>query len=384
MKIGIDATFSPHGGSLGHLLEFIKEFSNVYSKSNLILYTKKENIEVLGDDILSKCTLRIIRSASYGNFFRVIWGQVLLPIWCRIDDVDILFCPGNISPIMKTTKIKAQWIATIGPFSKDTYTSLGLRDKFSNIVNKYFILVSGYTSDIVIHESYYSKQLFQNKYSYPSKNQFLIECGKDDFYKPSQDKIESSNIISNILNGDLLCVSHLYPYKNIECLIVAIASYKKNHNSAEKLYIAGKKADAKYYKKLEKLVAEYGLQNDVIFTGMVTKAELKFAYSKCKLFVFPSLCESSGYTLIEAMSCGAAILASDRTAIPFTCRDGADYFDAYKVDALLLKLETLLADDSELMRMREKSLVRASEMIDYKTATREFLKIVRNESPPIL
>ena len=302
-----------------------------------------------------------------------------MPFLSKLDGLDILFCPGNISPLVKTTKIKAQWIATVGPFEKDTYTALRLRDKFLNVVNKYFILLSGYTSNVVIHESFYSQQLFEKKYRYPSKNQFLIECGKDHFFTPFSGKIQSSNIISDISSEDLLCVSHLHPYKNIERLMVAIRLYKSNHKADLKLYIAGKKADMRYVKRLEKLVADYGLQNNVIFTGVVTKSELKFAYSKCKLFVFPSLCESSGYTLIEAMSCGAAILASDRTAIPYTCRDGAQYFDAYNADDLLSKLETLLIDDIELIEMRKKSLNRASEMIDYRTATREFLQIVNNK-----
>ncbi|MDE0946321.1 MAG: glycosyltransferase [Sphingobium sp.] len=49
----------------------------------------------------------------------------------------ILFCPGNISPIFKTTKIKSQWIATIGPFSKDVYAGLGFREKLLMFINKY-------------------------------------------------------------------------------------------------------------------------------------------------------------------------------------------------------------------------------------------------------
>ena len=108
MKIGIDATFTPHGGSLGHLTEFLTELSKQFTKSDLILYTKKENLEVLGSAITSKCTVRISKSASYGNFFRVFWGQLFLPIVSVIDGLDVLFCPGNISPIIKTTRIKAQ------------------------------------------------------------------------------------------------------------------------------------------------------------------------------------------------------------------------------------------------------------------------------------
>ena len=379
MKIGIDATFSPHGGSLGHLLEFIREFSCIYSKSDLILYTKTENIELLGEDIVGRCTLRIVRSAFFGNFFRILWGQLILPFLVKTDGIDVLFCPGNISPIVKTTKIKAQWIATVGPFLKDAYVGLGLRGKFLLIVNKYIIKMSAYTSNVVIHESLFSKQLFENEYGYPSENQFLIECGKDHFFTSSVDKVKSSNVIGDITCEDLLCVSHLYPYKNLERLIEAVFLYKNKYNSELKLYVAGKKADLNYVKRLEKQVAECGLKDDVIFTGVITKAELKFAYSKCKLFVFPSLCESSGYTLIEAMSCGAAILASDRTAIPHTCKNGAQYFDAYKIDDLISKLETILADETGLIEMRKESLIRASEMIDYKTATKDFIKIISDD-----
>ena len=378
LKIAIDATFTPHGGSIGHLIEFIKKFVTVYSKNNLILYTKKENLAIIGKDLVNKCTIKIVSSASYGNFSRLIWSQFLLPINCKINDFDILFCPGNFSPIIKTTKIKAQWIATIGPFSKDVYTSLSWLDKLSLFINKYAILFSGYTSNVVIHESFYSKKLFENKYYYNPKFQFLIECGKDDFYAPSKEKISSSRIISKLSNDDLLCVSHLYSYKNIELLISAFALYKRKNKTSTKIFIAGKIPDLNYFKNLEKLIKQQSLQNDIIFTGIIKKEELRYAYSNCKLFVFPSLCESSGYTLIEAMSCGAAVLCSNVTAMPFTCKYGAEYFNPYSKKDLKIKLHSILNNKKILTEMKKKALSRSSEMIDYKTATNQFLKIIDN------
>jgi hypothetical protein len=38
IKFGIDATFTPHGGSHGHLQEFIKNISKSHPKTDLILY----------------------------------------------------------------------------------------------------------------------------------------------------------------------------------------------------------------------------------------------------------------------------------------------------------------------------------------------------------
>ena len=376
MKIAIDATFSPHGGSLGHLLEFIEGISDSHPKSDFFLYTKEENIELIGADLSGRCTIKIIRMASFGNFFRLVWGQFILPFYAKLDGVDVLFCPGNISPFIKTTKVKAQWIATVGPFVADTYEALNAKEKCFNFINKIFILISGYTSNVVIHESIYSQQLFEGTYRFAPKKQFLIECGKDKFFTPFSGKIDSSNRISQITNNDLLYVSHMYPYKNVERLIEALYILKKSDRFENKLYIVGKIGDEQYVKNLEKLIDERHLKNDIIFTGLATKVELRFAYSNCKLFVFPSLCESSGYTLIEAMSCGAAVLASDRTAIPFTCKEGAKYFDARSVEDLAVKLQEILSDRIVLEQMEANSLGRARKMIDYQTATGEFLRIV--------
>lgn len=134
----------------------------------------------------------------------------------------------------------------------------------------------------------------------------------------------------------------------------------------------------KYFKKLKNLIDLNNLSNDVIFTGPVTKNELRFAYSNCKLFIFPSLCESSGYTLIEAMSCGAPILASNKTAIPFTCKYAAEYFDGYDENDLLLKLVNTASNIDKLKLMKKNSIIRSSEMINYEISTNIFLDIVKS------
>jgi glycosyltransferase involved in cell wall biosynthesis len=46
-------------------------------------------------------------------------------------------------------------------------------------------------------------------------------------------------------------------------------------------------------------------------SGPISDAELRCAYAGAAAFVFPSLCEGFGLPLLEAMSCGAPIAASD-------------------------------------------------------------------------
>lgn len=379
MIIGIDSTFTPHGGSLTHLEEFVKEISKTYPSSKIFLYLKKENINLFSDKMLNSCTLKVIKMASYGNFFRVLWSQLVLPVESKYTGVELLFCPGNFSPIIKSTRIKAQWIANIGPFCKDMYAGLNIIGKIYLLIYKWLILLSCRSSNIIIHQSEYSKILFEKKYNLKKENQYLIQCGKDDFYKPSTKKTNSSNIISSISHNDILCVSHLFPYKNIESLIIAFGSYNNGESYNSKLFIVGKKMSKNYYLKLEKIVSNLGLNEKIFFTGMANKEELKYAYSICKLFVFPSFCESSAYTLIEAMSCGSAILTSNKTAMPYTCQNAAEYFNPYDEKDLLFKFNIILKDDKKLNYMKKKSLERASQMINFKDATLKFLKIANNK-----
>lgn len=379
MKIGIEATFTPHGGSLVHLHEFIKEIANNYKKSEIILYLKKENIEIMDKFVLEKCTIKIINSASYGNFLRLLWSQFVLPLSVIINRINVLFCPGNFSPILKTSRVKAQWIATIGPFCKDMYQREKAIKRLILYVNKLLILISSRTSNVVIHQAEFSKRLFEKKFGLNKNNQYIIQCGKDDFYDTNFKTDNIKAIISDISKNDFLCVSHLFPYKNIELLIEVFHDFLRKFSIQSKLYIIGKKMSYSYYLKLENIIDSLNIRENIIFTELSDKQDLKYAYSNCKLFIFPSLCESSGYTLIEAMSCGAPILASDKTAIPFTCGNAAEYFDAYDKNDFFLKLEKIALDESKLKIMKKKSLERSSEMINYQKATSIFLNIVKSK-----
>jgi glycosyltransferase involved in cell wall biosynthesis len=377
MKIGIDATFSPHGGSLVHLQKFVEGFTETVPKLEVVLYIKKENVSLIKKDILEKCVIKVIKIASYGIFSRVLWTQLVFPITLKFDQISVLFSPGNFSPIIKTTKVKSQWIATIGPFCKDMYENNKISTRFSLFINKWIIIFSSFTSNVVIHQAEYSRQLFVKKYYLRPSNQYLIQFGKDDYFKPDLKKIDENNKISNISSNDLLYVSHIFPYKNIQMLIEVFIKFKNRNNTNSKLYIVGKIMDRRHYNLLLRIIDDHNFNDKIIFTGLSSKKDLKYAYSVCKLFTFPSLCESSGYSLIEAMSCGAPILASNKTAIPFTCGDAAEYFNPYNDDEFLSKLEKLYFDNNKLQSLMNKSLDRANEILNYKVATKNYLEIIR-------
>ena len=92
--------------------------------------------------------------------------------------------------------------------------------------------------------------------------------------------------------------------------------------------------------------------------------------------IFPSLAESSGYTLIEALSCGTAIITSNLTAIPDTCGDAALYFDAFKGDDLGKKMIALNSDNGLLSVLRNKAIERKNNFLNYREASELFYKFL--------
>ncbi|MDB2398531.1 glycosyltransferase [Planktomarina sp.] len=349
----------------------------MFRDESLRVFIKEENIEIIGKEILDGCTLEIVNVSS-NKILWILWLQIILPLKLYKLNYNVLFSPGNISPILKTTEIKSQWIATIGPFDTAVYSGLSLKQKIILLINKYLILFSVKTSNVVIHESKYSLSLLKNKYSLDTDCQFLIECGKSNFFNYDINiNHVANNYIKDISDDDLLCVSHFYPYKNMERMIKAFFMFLDNaEDKTTRLFICGLPIFKSYYQTILELVTNSNYEKNIIFVGGVNHFDLRYAYSKCRFLLFPSLCESSGYALIEAMSCGTPILATRLTAIPFTCGDAALYFDAYDIRDQSLKLQQLYNDQNTLNDLSDKSFKRSDAMMNYEEAADAYFQIL--------
>jgi glycosyltransferase involved in cell wall biosynthesis len=68
--------------------------------------------------------------------------------------------------------------------------------------------------------------------------------------------------------------------------------------------------------RLEAVGRELGIADELRLTGFVTDEELTALYQLCRVFFFPSLYEGLGLPVLEALQCGAPVVASDRSSIP--------------------------------------------------------------------
>jgi glycosyltransferase involved in cell wall biosynthesis len=115
----------------------------------------------------------------------------------------------------------------------------------------------------------------------------------------------------------VLFVSSLWPYKNCDGLLRAWALARAELGDRQ-LAIVGRGCDEKYIAALHSLAGELGISEDVIFVGCVPLEETVRFYQAADVFVYPSLNETFGLPILEAMACGCPVVTSDTSAMPET------------------------------------------------------------------
>jgi len=98
------------------------------------------------------------------------------------------------------------------------------------------------------------------------------------------------------------------------------------------------------------------------------RADLIALYSMADAFVFPSWIEGFGIPLLEAMTCGAPIIASDRGAIPEVVGTAGLLADAEDAAGFSRHLAAVLGDPARAAALRKAGLARAAQFSWERTA----------------
>lgn len=160
------------------------------------------------------------------------------------------------------------------------------------------------------------------------------------------------------IQNQILFAGNIEERKGVHILISALAKLKSRDF---KMIIAGGYDEYDdYFISLKGLISGLNLENNIFITGRVSDEELVRLYSQSGIFVFPSQMEGFGLSLIEAMKCGLAIIASDIPSSKEIITDGVDglLFEKNNSEILSNKIELLLQDTSLQTRLSENAMKR--------------------------
>jgi glycosyltransferase involved in cell wall biosynthesis len=193
----------------------------------------------------------------------------------------------------------------------------------------------------------------------PGKLKLIYEAVDHELFRPGDTDAARAHVARyGVTKRFVLFVSSLWPYKNCDGLLHAWALARAELGERQ-LAIVGAGRDEKYLASLHSLAAELGITPDVVFVGAVPLEETVSFYRAADVFVYPSLNETFGLPILEAMACGCPVVTSDTSAMPETAGGAAVLSDP--TDPASIAKAILVAVEPGRDRMRELGLQRASQ-----------------------
>jgi glycosyltransferase involved in cell wall biosynthesis len=164
----------------------------------------------------------------------------------------------------------------------------------------------------------------------------------------------------------VLYVGNFMPHKNLPRLLQAWAMLPADVRATHRLVLAG--GDETGRQGLQVLARSLGIDAGVVFPGFVADADLPALYGGAAAFVLPSLDEGFGLTTVEAMACGAPVIASRRGALPEVVGDAGVLVDPENVALLASALTRVLRSDDERAALARRGPVQAARFTAERTA----------------
>ena len=359
MKIAINTTSAVAGGGVTYIKNLLTYLSKINTNHQYLILTTLK-----GKDVFyfqhPNFTFLSFRMASRNPLLRILWEQSILPFILKKAGVDVLFSPGNICPLFSKLP-NAIMVQNIEPFSDDLSRGRGLTQRIRLKLLKILTMISIKKAQRAIFPSMKARTLTEKSGTLMHHVE-VIHHGIDKgiFHPGIEDNISLQFKKKYGLDKFILYVSHIQRYKNFFELIKAFVLLKDKIGNDIQLVFAGRCFDEEYYKEMQDFIREHRYEDRIIFLGNVPYEELPFLYSACMIFVYPSICESFGMTLVEAMACGAPILASKVEPMVEICADAAIYFNPTNPAAIADVIHKTLLDKNIVSKLKTNSLTRAT------------------------
>ncbi len=233
-------------------------------------------------------------------------------------------------------------------------------------------------ADRIITGSESAKNDLIERYSISEKKISVIYDGCDhDMFKPSGDKDKIREVCRKYgIDGPFLFnLSSASPRRNLMRLLKAYKILHKRGYGDFKLVLGGSR-DFKY-EELYRFVQEEGLEDRILTIGYVSQQDLPFLYNGAELFIYPSLYEGFGLTVLEAMACGTPVITSNLSSLPEVVGNSGLLIDPFSVEEIAESTMELL-DNHDKRKEMSLNGIKQSKIFDWNRTTLETIEVYKN------
>lgn len=267
-----------------------------------------------------------------------LWEQVALPRAVKKLKPDVLHCTSNTAPIWGNTPL----ILTLHDIIFLEKKSGSNRSVYQNLGWHYRRLVVPrilQKCKRIITVSQFECNRIQQTLQLQPGRLLAIHNGFSSHFKPIGDPYSTTKKYLDAKDY-IFFLGNTDPKKNTPRTLKAYHIYLQQSKNPLPLLIADLSEAV-----IDRILEEQGIQDIkpmLSFPGYITHTDLPAIYNGASVFLYPSLRESFGIPLLEAMACGTPVVTSCTSAIPEIAGEGAilaDPSDANSIAVQLLRLE---------------------------------------------
>ena len=371
MKIGVNAYFFrfPASGTGQYLLHLLQALAQIDQENEYVLLDSQPISSNLNTSIgfphLVSALPRFARHNA--SIEKLIWEQYTAPFAARKARVDLLYVPYFAPPYFPGVP-SVITIHDVIPLRLPQYRTDPKMKAYLQLITR-----ATHHATLIITVSQHAKQDIMDALKLPAERIRVIYEAAGEEYHPITDQALISRVRENYgLTGRyVLYLGGLDQRKNVLQLVRAFAQlYKQIGDPDLQLLIAGNpdKQSGALFPDPRPVAAEVGI-TDQIICRFIEEEDKAAIYSEASVFVFPSLYEGFGLPPLEAMSCGTAVICSNRTSLPEVVGDAAIMMDTNTIHEMVEAMYSVLTNNTLRLDLRTRSLKRAAQFNWGKTAT---------------
>ena len=366
MRIGIEAqrVFRKNKHGMDYVvLEEIKQLQQIDTKNEYFVFVAP------GEDRCLEDSLNVHIIEIGGNFYPL-WEQKTLPKAAKELNLDLLHCTSNTAPIRCNIPLilTLHDVTFLEPRDKNNsslYQNMGWfyrRWVVPRILKKCrrIITVSEFELDNIV-----------SKLSIPRDRMAMIYNGYNEWFKPA---IETDFTYQNYIDesGYFFFLGNTDPKKNTERTLIAYSMYLEKSEQKRKLLMAD--LDSQYLNEILSRNNIEHIHEKIVMPGYIVNSDLPNIYNNAFAFLYPSLRESFGIPLLEAMACGTPVITSNTSSMPEIGGPYAILINPEKpeeIAEMMLKLEN---DDTFYQKQEDVGLQRAK-LFSWKQTAERLLEL---------
>ena len=366
MKIGIEAQriFRTNKHGMDYVvLQEIKELQHLDHHNEYYVFVAP------GPDVCLESTPNVhiveIDALSYPT-----WEQMALPKAVRESRVEMLHCTSNTAPLRCPVPLilTLHDIIFLEPRDKRNHS---LYQNMGWLYRRLVVPRILKKCRRIITVSEFEKQNIVSKLNIEERRMAMIYNGYNSWFRPLEDP---DRIFAKYIDqpGFLFFLGNTDPKKNTERTLIAYSRYLEQSAIKRPLLMAD--LERQY---LDDIISRNGIENIrdyIVMPGYIQNSDLPYIYNAAFAFLYPSLRESFGIPLLEAMACGTPVVTSNTSSMPEIGGSQALLInpeDADDICRALIRLET----DPELYRHQQQVGLQRANLFSWRQTAEQLLNL---------